>query len=74
MKQRLDPTAARELQCRHHHRRDLTLNGTSFPPDVEVLERLATPEARQALQSLAEGAPGALPTRHARAALDRLAR
>jgi WD40 repeat protein len=41
---------------------------------VEVLERLATPEARQALQSLAEGAPGALPTRHARAALDRLGR
>jgi RNA polymerase sigma factor (sigma-70 family) len=41
---------------------------------VEVLERLATPEARQALQSLAEGAPGSLPTRHARAALDRLAR
>jgi WD40 repeat protein len=41
---------------------------------VEVLERLATPEARQVLQTLAEGAPGALPTRHARAALGRLPR
>jgi RNA polymerase sigma factor (sigma-70 family) len=40
---------------------------------VEVLERLATPEARQFLQTLAEGAPGALPTQHARAALARLA-
>jgi RNA polymerase sigma factor (sigma-70 family) len=39
---------------------------------VEVLERLATPEARQVLQTLADGAPGALPTRHARAALNRL--
>jgi RNA polymerase sigma factor (sigma-70 family) len=41
---------------------------------VEVLERLATPEARQFLQTLAEGAPGALPTQHARAALGRLAK
>ena len=41
---------------------------------IEVLERIATPEARQLLQTLAEGAPGALPTRQAQAALDRLAR
>ncbi len=39
---------------------------------VEVLERAATPEARQALQALAKGAPAALVTREAQAALDRL--
>jgi WD40 repeat protein/beta-lactamase regulating signal transducer with metallopeptidase domain len=41
---------------------------------VEVLERVATPEARHVLQTLAEGAPGALPTRQSKAALNRLAR
>jgi DNA-binding beta-propeller fold protein YncE len=41
---------------------------------VEALERMATPEARQLLQTLAQGAPGALTTRQAQAALDRLAR
>ena len=40
---------------------------------VEALERIGTPEARRLLQTLAEGAPGALPTREAQAALDRLA-
>jgi WD40 repeat protein len=39
---------------------------------VEVLERLGTAEARQVLATLAGGAPGALPTREAQAALDRL--
>jgi WD40 repeat protein len=39
---------------------------------LEVLERLGTAEARQLLQALAAGAPGALPTREAQAALDRL--
>jgi WD domain, G-beta repeat len=38
---------------------------------IEVLERAATPEARQALQDLANGAPAALVTREARGALDR---
>jgi hypothetical protein len=38
---------------------------------VEVLERIGTPEARQVLQSLAEGAPGALVTKSAQAALKR---
>jgi WD40 repeat protein len=41
---------------------------------VEVLERLATPEARQALQVLAEGAPEARLTREAKAALARLSK
>jgi hypothetical protein len=40
---------------------------------VEALERMGTPEARQLLQTLAQGAPGALPTREAQAALDRMA-
>jgi WD40 repeat protein len=41
---------------------------------LEVLELLGTPEARQVLQALSRGAPGALPTREAQATLDRLAR
>ena len=40
---------------------------------VEVLERIGTPEARRLLDKLAGGAPGALTTASARAALDRLA-
>lgn len=40
---------------------------------MEVLERAATPEARQILRKLAEGAPGARETRAAKAALERLA-
>jgi RNA polymerase sigma factor (sigma-70 family) len=39
---------------------------------VEVLERIGTPEARQLLQTLAAGAPEALPTREAKGALERL--
>ncbi len=41
---------------------------------VEVLDRLSTAEARQILETLAKGAPGALPTREAQAVLDRLAK
>jgi hypothetical protein len=40
---------------------------------VEALEQIGTPEARQVLRTLAVGAPGALPTREAQAALGRLA-
>jgi WD40 repeat protein len=39
---------------------------------LEVLERQGTAEARGVLETLARGAPGALPTREAQAALDRL--
>jgi WD40 repeat protein/beta-lactamase regulating signal transducer with metallopeptidase domain len=39
---------------------------------VEALERIGTPEAKRLLRSLADGAPGALPTLEAQAALDRL--
>jgi WD40 repeat protein/beta-lactamase regulating signal transducer with metallopeptidase domain len=39
---------------------------------VEALEHIGTPEARQVLRTLADGAPGALPTREAHAALGRL--
>jgi WD40 repeat protein len=38
---------------------------------VEVLERIGTPQARQVLQALADGAPGALITASAQAALVR---
>ena len=41
---------------------------------VEFLEHIATPEARDLLQKLADGAPGARLTREAKAALDRLAK
>jgi hypothetical protein len=40
---------------------------------MEALERMRTPGARRLLQTLAEGGPGALPTREAEAALGRLA-
>jgi hypothetical protein len=39
---------------------------------IEVLERIASPDARAVLQALAEGAPAALATREAKAALRRL--
>jgi RNA polymerase sigma factor (sigma-70 family) len=39
---------------------------------VEVLEHIATPEAQQLLQKLADGAPAARLTRDAKAALERL--
>jgi RNA polymerase sigma factor (sigma-70 family) len=41
---------------------------------VEVLERLGTAEARELLETLARGAPGARLTREAKAALERRAR
>jgi hypothetical protein len=39
---------------------------------VEVLEHIGSPEARRVLRTLAEGAPEAILTREAKAALDRL--
>jgi WD40 repeat protein len=41
---------------------------------VEVLERTGTPEARQLLEMLAKGAPGALATRQGQLVLDRIER
>jgi WD40 repeat protein len=41
---------------------------------IEVLEYIGTPEARRVLETLASGAPGALVTTQARAALTRLQR
>ena len=40
---------------------------------VEALEQIGTPEARRLLKTLTDGGPGALTTREAQAALDRLA-
>src|SRR5262249_6054229 len=39
---------------------------------VEALEQMGVPEARHLLRTLAEGAPGTLPTREAQAALGRM--
>jgi hypothetical protein len=39
---------------------------------IEVLERIGSADARQLLQALADGAPGALATAQARGALERL--
>jgi WD40 repeat protein len=41
---------------------------------IEILEQIGTPPARQVLEKLAHGAPGARRTREAQAALDRLAK
>ena len=41
---------------------------------VEVLEQIGTAEAKQLLQSLASGAPGARLTQEAKASLERLAK
>ncbi|MSQ96546.1 MAG: hypothetical protein EXR98_18630 [Gemmataceae bacterium] len=41
---------------------------------IQVLEWLGTPESRQVLQALAQGAPGALMTRQAQGVLDRQAK
>jgi WD40 repeat protein len=41
---------------------------------VEILEQIATPEARQLLETLSRGAPGSLLTREAKASLARLSR
>jgi WD40 repeat protein len=55
------------------------LTGVTLTPDqvrltraLEVLERVGTPEARQVLETLRAGAPGALATREAEATLARL--
>jgi WD domain, G-beta repeat len=52
---------------------DMVLEGERLRVDraLEVLERIGTPEARAVLQALADGAPGALVTTRARAALNR---
>jgi hypothetical protein len=50
----------------------LTTEQLRFVRAVEALERMGTPEARQLLRTLAQGAPGAHVTRQAQEALDRL--
>ncbi len=56
-------------------------SGPIAPPDVlrtlravAALERVGTSEARAVLERMAQGSPGAIPTRDARSALDRLSR
>jgi WD40 repeat protein len=50
----------------------LTVEQLQLLRAVEALERMGTPEARTILRTLAGGAPGALPTREAQAALSRM--
>jgi hypothetical protein len=52
--------------------RHLSPEGLRTLRAVEVLERVANPEARKVLQSLAGGAPGATVTQEAQSALKRL--
>jgi hypothetical protein len=76
--------AARKKECSAEARRALDLVLESFAdksPEtlqriraVEVLERIATPEARKLLDTLAEGAPQARLTREAKAVVERLER
>jgi hypothetical protein len=70
IKGKLKPAPAGELPDK---RTSLLLKGERLRAyrAIEVLERIGTPEARQLLQTLAAGAPGALLTTTAQAALKR---
>jgi hypothetical protein len=63
----------RRLEELHGELTGMRLRGERLRADraVEILERLGTPQARQVLQALAGGAPGARLTESARAALAR---
>jgi WD40 repeat protein len=71
-----------ELRHRIEELSNVIIDGRSRPSAdrlrtfraVEILEQIATPEARQVLQTLAQGAAGALLTREAQASLTRLER
>jgi hypothetical protein len=64
---------ARRLQSLRSKLTGMTLHGERLRcyRAIEVLEMIGTPQARQMLQTLAAGAPGALLTTSARAALGR---
>jgi WD40 repeat protein len=49
----------------------LTADQVRIVRAVELLERIGSPESRQVLQALAQGAPGALATRQAQGVLER---
>jgi hypothetical protein len=65
----------KRLQDLHKHLSAVVLHGERLRTyrAVEILERMGTPPARQLLQTLAEGAPGAMVTTSAQEALVRLA-
>jgi len=56
------------------NRRRLDPEQTRAARAVDVLEQIGTPEARQLLEALAQGAPGAWLTDQAQAVLHRLAK
>ena len=68
MRRRIDDLLARL------DRRSLTREELQAARAVEVLERIATPESRAVLASLARGTPAAVCTREAQAALTRMKR
>jgi hypothetical protein len=67
------PGTRRQLEDLHAKLTRFALSGDKLRDfrAVEVLEHIGTPEARQLLQALADGAPGALVTTSAQAALKR---
>jgi hypothetical protein len=78
LRQVLQGRPSPEVRRRAEHLLDLA-EAQSLSPEgirtlraVEVLERIANPEARQVLQRLGAGAPGATVTQEARTALKRL--
>lgn len=79
LKKALAAPLALEPRKRVEHILDQLIGGTFTPEQlrmvraVEVLERIGSAPARRVLEGLVGGAPGALPTREAQAALDRLA-
>ena len=75
------PSLEVKRRLQEHPRRHRAEVGCRCPPGqlrqiraVQVLESIATPEARQVLQSLAKGVAEVSLTREAQAALERLAR
>jgi hypothetical protein len=79
LRQKLQEKLTLEMQQRLEHL--LRKVEPSRSPDrlrevraIEVLEHIGTPEAKQILQTLAEGAPEARLTQEAKASLERLAK
>ncbi len=60
------------IEKQEHERRSPSAERLRIGRALEVLEHIGSPEARQVLQTLATGAPGAFLTGEAKAALERL--
>jgi hypothetical protein len=80
LRQALDSKPSPEARRRLEQLLD-SLSGTALAPEVlqglravEVLEHIATPQARRILEAMAAGLPTALVTEEAKASLERLAK